>query len=244
MLSSKLSSVIFSTPFTDNVDDVPSINSHWTLEFSAFTDKSPVVHIEVDGEEEYAYFGNPYGNVSIYKLENEPNQIKLYGVVTDQMSYISYIHSNSQLNLWASATKDGYINLYTSPRCKLVRSIKVDTQNCEYIFLISSPLPSIIAIVSDNGASRILLYSINGKFLQSQEEEDIISCPIIYRELNTCEYLVYISNGKINMRTIPSLGIIKVIDNYPNIYALFFGEDKKLYIFDKTGNEINILRAF
>lgn len=50
------------------------------------------------------------------------------------MNEISYINCSNELNLWASATIDGYINLYSLPLCKLFRSIKVPTKSCEYVF--------------------------------------------------------------------------------------------------------------
>ena len=133
------------------------------LQIVPFSDRTPIVSICADKDEEFAFFGNTIGNVRIITLDKEPSKYKFYKTITDHMSAISHIDCNSELNLWASASIDGYINIYRLPLCKLIRTIKVPTKKCDFVFLSASPLPSIIVITEEKNVHEISIYSINGK---------------------------------------------------------------------------------
>ena len=208
-----------------------------------FTDKLPVVAVATDQDDEFAFFGNSIGNIRIMRIDKDPGQWKFYQLITDHLSPISYIDCSSELNLWASASIDGYINLYTLPLSKLLRSIKVPTKYCDYVFLSCSPLPSIVAICEENKVSEIFVYSINGNLLIRQKEQSLIICPIIIRDLNSNEYLAYIINESIIIRSIPTLFRQASIDEIPEIFSIFPSEDMKiLYATNKAGNQIHVIK--
>ena len=208
-----------------------------------FLDKSPVVALEVDQEDEFAFFGNEMGNIRIMKLNKDYKESKMDLTITDHLSAISHINCNSELNLWVSASVDGYINLYTLPLSKLLRCLKVDTPYCEYAFLSASPLPCIIVIGEEKNISEIFVYSINGELYLRQKEEDIIKNPIILKDLNSNEYLVYIMNESIIIRAIPTLIRQANIDDIPDLYSIHPSEDMRLlYAFDKTGRHIKVIK--
>ena len=206
-------------------------------------DKLPILAVAVDQEDEFAFFGNSIGNIRIMKMNIAPSNWKFSQIITDHLSPISYINCNSELNLWASASVDGYINLYTLPLSKLIRSLKVPTRYCDYVFLSSSPLPSIIAIGEENKVSEIFVYSINGKLLIRQKEQSLITCPIIIKDLNSNEYLAYIINESIIIRSIPTLIRQVSTDEISDIYAIFPSEDMKImYGTNKYGNQIYVIK--
>ena len=222
-----------------------------TVHLVPFTDKLPVISICVDKDEEFAFFGNTIGNVRILKLDKEPKNYKLFNTITDHTSEISHIDCNSELNLWASASIDGYINIYTSPLSKLIRSLKIPATKCDYIFLSASPLPSIVVITQEKIKekneekiiSEIFIYSINGKFLLRQKEPELLSCPKIINDLNNNDYLAYILSETIIIRSIPTLIRQTCTDPIPNIYSFYQSEDiKHLYGINKTGNEIFVIK--
>ena len=176
-------------------------------------------------------------------MDKDPSNFQFYDTITHQMSAISYIDCNSNLNLWASGSVDGYINLYTLPLSKLIRIIKVPSNNLEYVFLAESPLPTIIAITEENGVSEIFVYSINGKSLLRQKESDIINCPLMIRDMNTNNYLAYILNDTVVIRSIPNLIREVCIEGMKNLYAICPSEDMKtLYGINKNGNEIYVIK--
>ena len=228
--------------YDGKVEMVPLDTKVSPVQIIPFIDKLPILSISIDKNEEFAFFGNSLGNIRILKLEKDISKSKLCQTITDHMSSISYIDCNSELNLWASASIDGYINIYTLPLSKLIRTIKIPTEKCDYVFLSSSPLPSIIAITEENNISEIFVYSINGKFLLRQKEQDLISCPLIISDLNANNYLAYIVNDSIIIRSIPTLIRQGNID-LPNIYAIYPSEDMKyLYAINKSGSEIYIIK--
>ena len=208
-----------------------------------FLDKSPVIAVEVDQDDEFAFFGNEMGNIRIMKLNKDFKESKMDLIITDHLSAISHINCNSELNLWVSSSVDGYINLYTLPLSKLLRCIKVDTPYCDYSFLSASPLPCIIAIGEEKNVSEIFVYSINGELYLRQKEEDIIKNPIILKDLNSNEYLAYIMNESIIIRAIPTLIRQANIDDIPDLYSIHPSEDMRLlYAFDKTGRQIKVIK--
>ena len=212
-------------------------------EMIPFNEEEPICAITISKDEDYMFLGNMKGNIKVYKNDFEAKDWKPLYQLNDQMKEITYIDCNNKLNLWASSTIDGYINLYSFPQCKLFRSIKVPTKNCNYIFLSSSPLPSIIVITYEKKESEIFVYSINGYLILRQKEQGNISSPIIFKDLNSNDYLAYISNGSIFIRSLPNLILHLFIEDLQDIYTIFTNKNKTiLYAANKSASEINIIK--
>ena len=112
------------------------------------------------------------------------------------------------------------------------------------MFLASSPLPSVIVISNDNNQNEIFVYSINGSLIIRQIEQENINSPIILKDLNSNEYLAYISGNSIFIRSIPNLFLQVNIEDLINIYTICTSEDKKkLYALNHSGSEIYIIRG-
>ena len=69
--------------------------------FSPFKNSMPIVSVAIDKEEEFAFFGNSIGNISIMKIDTIPSNF--------------YIDCNNSLNFWALVSINGYINIYSLP---------------------------------------------------------------------------------------------------------------------------------
>ena len=205
----------------------------------AFKDESIVTIINTDLEEKYLFIGNDLGNISIMQIEsNNVKDWKEIYFINDQLNSISSIEINYQLNVWASASIDGYINLYTLPTCKLINSFKLDTNNpCNNIFICDSPLPSILIICQEE----IFLYSINGHKIHYQKEYSKIINPIVIKDFMKNDYLAFITNGKeISIRNISDFTLISNIEIDREIHYLFTNENNKvLYATNISGTEIN-----
>ena len=213
------------------------------IELVPFNEEIPVCVIAISKEEDYMFLGNMKGNIIVYKKDIETKNWELLYEINDQMTEISHIDCNNDLNLWASSTIDGYINLYSFPLCKLLRSIKIPTKNCIYVFLSSSPLPSIAAICDEKKESEIFVYSINGYLISRQKEQGNISSPIIFKDLNSNDYLAYISNNCIFVRSFPNLILHLMIEDLGEIYTIFPNNDKQiLYATNKSLTEIYIIK--
>ena len=210
-----------------------------------FKTEEPVFALAIDEEEKYLFAGNSIGNIIIYKIDFDAYEWEILLNNTDQLSEISHIHVNNELNLWLSATLNGYINLYTIPSFKLIRSLKTKAKNLEYAFLSTSTLPSILIINKHSKFREIYSYSINGKFLKYEKEENSLLNPIIIKDSYFNEYLVYIckNNNSIIIRNLPFLNIQNIIQNLENISCISVSEDAKLlYALSNEDDQLYVVK--
>lgn len=206
-----------------------------------FKDESPILAVTCDKDDEFIFMGNQVGNVCIFK--SCEGQIKIVNLLSDQNSPISHIYCSDELNLLATASIDGYICLYTLPLCKLVRCLKVPTENCSYVFLSDSPLPSIIVISDQENISEIFVYSINGKLYQKKEQYFKISNPLLVKGINSQDYLAFIGNDIIYIMSLPDLMVKVTNDKVNGVHSICFSEDNKiLYALNKKGNEVTVIK--
>ena len=201
-------------------------------------ESSIITTINVDFEEKYLFIGNNIGNISIISIEsNDINNWKEIHFINDQLSIINSIETNYQLNIWASSTIDGYINIYTLPQCKLTKSFKIEYDLCNNIFICDSPLPSILIICQEE----VLLYSINGNKIYYQKEYSKIINPIVIKDFIKKDFLAYITNGKeIHIRNVSDFTLISSIKIDSEIFYLFPNDNcRVLYATNQSGTEIN-----
>lgn len=218
-------------------------NKKNNYELYPFLEEKPILSVEIDREEKYLFLGNSIGNLCIYQMEQDPKNWKIIKFKNDQISPISHIYCNNDLNLWSSTTIDGYINIYTLPLCKLIRCIKVSTKKCSYAFLSSSPLPSVIVINDEENNSELFVYSINGKFMFKQQEYVHLTNPILIKDINSFEYLAFVGNNSIIIRKLPNLDIQVNFDCPPGIYSICVSEDNKnIFTIDKNGKKIALIK--
>jgi len=218
-------------------------NKKNNYELYPFIEEKPILSVEIDREEKYLFLGNSIGNLCIYQMEQEPKNWKIIKFKNDQITPISHIYCNNDLNLWSSTTIDGYINIYTLPVCKLIRCIKASTKNCSYAFLSSSPLPSVIVINDEENNSEFFVYSINGKFMFKQQEYIHLTNPILIKDINSFEYLAYVGNNSIIIRKLPNLDIQVNFDCSLGIYSICVSEDNKsIFTVDKNGKKISLVK--
>ena len=215
-------------------------------ELIPFTEESPILSLAINKNEDYLFVGNSNGNIKIYEMSENIEKSESLCLISDQQSAISHLVCNEELNLWASTSIDGYINIYTLPLCKLIRCIKVPTTKCNYAFLSAFPLPSIIIICEadeEDKQSEIFIYSINGHLFMKQMEQSLINSPQIIKDINSSDYLAYIDLNNIIIRSLPDLIIQIRIEDLPEIYTICPSEDNKvLYAINKSGDEIYVIK--
>jgi hypothetical protein len=214
------------------------------IEFRPFNEDSVVLAISVDETEKYLLIGNSKGNVVLYEINLEEKKFERKLLIYEQLTPISHIYCSSQLNLWVSASIDGCINIYTLPLCKLVRSIKIETQKCSYAFLADSPLPCIVIICNEGEADSIYSYSINGKLISKKTEDNKINKPIIIKDAYFNSYLAYLSGKVFNVINLPQLEYVVNVDNLKDPYNFCTSEDMSMVnVFNKNGSEVTLIRG-
>ena len=213
-------------------------------ELYPFLEEKPILSVEIDSEEVYLFLGNSIGNVCIYQINQDISQWKKLYLKTEHFNKISHIHCNNELNLWCSTSINGYINLYTLPLCKLIRTIKVQTKKCSYSFISSSPLPILIIINDEENNSELYVYSINGKFILKHQEYIHINNPIIIKDIYSFEYLAFSNKNNIIIKKLPNLDIVVNIDCEEDVYSFCFSNDNKnIFAFDKNGKKIYLIKG-
>jgi len=145
----------------------------------------PIVVLKIDKEEKYVFAGSTNGSIFIYKI-NEINW-NLHKVLYDHSKQITSISISNTLNAFASSSTDGFVNIYTLPDAKILRSISKNNVPIEKVFLSAFPLPCLV-ILSNN---ILTTYGINGYMVLSEVEENDILSPKVFTDRNHIDYLVY-----------------------------------------------------
>ena len=102
----------------------------------------------------------------------EENENTNYCKLCDHYKQIKYIDYNPRLNMFLTYALDGFINIYTFPKIKFIRAIKVDDyyEKDDYlkkVVLISNPFPMIFC----HSDSKMFVFSINGELIRSRKIE-------------------------------------------------------------------------
>ena len=175
-------------------------------------DKSIITALEINKSENILYLGTDKGSIIIYKIKDK---IHFHKIFRNNYKRINYIQNNDYLSMFITCSEDGFINLYSFPKCDLVGSI-YNKNICEYVFLFNFPLPSFSTFSKSN--SKFLCYTLNGNEINLNEfnsnlndndiEDEQIFNPIVYTNKFN-DYLIYISNfTDIVIRKAPYLDII------------------------------------
>lgn len=138
------------------------------------------------------YLGSTIGIVSIFKIyekEKESKWIKHLDLF-DHTKEITSIFISNQLNALATASLDGYVNLYTFPNFHLIRAIKLSNGiPADYVFLSNSPLPCVC--IFSKYKKTFYVYTVNGKkiYQVSDEIENLLS-PQVFTDISFNDFLV------------------------------------------------------
>ena len=86
----------------------------------------PIEIMKMTSDEKLLFCGTKYGNTIIFEV-NGPN-LKINKVLYDHSDYITSININETLNMFATSSKDGYINIYILPSFSMIRSVLISNK--------------------------------------------------------------------------------------------------------------------
>ena len=224
-------------------------------------DKSVITALAIDKDEKYIIYGTKKGSIVIYTIErNVKNFNKLSTYFQSHPDFsINYISINSDLNLFADCAYDGYVNIYSLPKYKLIRSIYINPINkniifnLDFVFLSAQPLASVV--VYSNEASNFKSFSINGneQYIEknsSEKNDGILTgmiSPIIFTDSLFNDYLLYIMYNKtILISKFPSMQITafikpKINENVYLTNLCITADLKYIYVLDEFNNSIYVI---
>ena len=138
---------------------------------------NPITHMKIDLSETFVICANKIGTIYIFII-NKLNKGEwiLHKTLHDNQKEITSIDLNENLNIFATCDKEGFINLYTLPTCKLFNSYRLNanifnnsntTNNNLYadnVIIFHSPLPSLIFYIKSRKS--LCVFSINFHFIK------------------------------------------------------------------------------
>ena len=221
--------------------------------------EGPIVVMEMTKDEKILLCGTKIGYIICFSVEGPNLEIK--NKMFLHKDEITSININDNLNMFATSSLDGYINMHILPSFDLVRSIKVSIANHYYanddddnlfyannVFLSSCPLPCVVTFISSKRLFRI--FTINGEYVGDIEEtnnSNYIKSFVIFNDLNFQEYIIYgTDDGKIKIRKFPNMDLINNAQpsDCEDIISLDISPDKKYcYIWLKK-NEMIVIKDY
>ena len=180
----------------------------------------PIVTMEISKDEKYLICGTKFGYIIGFKINEDRLESKCN--LNTHSEEITSIAINDNLNMFASASMDGFIMLYVLPSFSLVRSIELNIKfnenddeflYADNIFLSSSPLACLSIFISSKKLFKV--FSINGEFIcevQETEYTSKINCYVIFSNLEFQEFLIYgTDDGLIKIRSFPFMDLINSV---------------------------------
>ena len=190
-----------------------------------------------------------------FKSTNQQRKWKCISLINDHYSEITAISIKEELNILVSCDKEGYVNIYTVPKFKFVRSFKLKSYT-EYIFISDTPLPCIVTFANKEFQS----FTLNGSNIQIDNfDKLLLRCPIreegsqkedinafcYYRHHTWNEILIVATTyGHLQLRTFPEMKILQSIPipNYKkdDISGLFVLNERIIVVVTVEG-KVHIL---
>ena len=89
---------------------------------------------------------------------------------------INYLFLSDELNAFASCSEDKYVNIYSLPNCNIIHSLEIEEP--EFVLLSGKPLP--VCVIYSKKNQKLLVYSVNGHFINEVKVDNKPQYPIIY----------------------------------------------------------------
>ena len=188
---------------------------------------SPIIHMKIDLSETFVICASKMGIIYIFIIDNS-NKGKwiLYKKLYDYQNEITSISINENLNIFAVSDKDGYINLYTLPVCKLFNSYKIN----DNIFPNNLSLSNINQLSSISSALIYIPLNIHANHVIISHSP--LPCLIVYIESRKSIIIFsinfhFIKEVKLGYEIVPN-GIKKYNDYFGKDYLFIYNQDKKV----------------
>jgi WD40 repeat protein len=223
----------------------------------------PIVLMKMTKDEKLLFCGTNFGNIIIFDVKG--TDLKINKVLFTHNNTITSISINENLNMFASSSIDGYINIYILPSFSIVRSIaiskkvKCDINDYDYkeqkgneflyadnIFLSSTPLPCLTIYILNKRIFKS--YSINGEFISQVEEENDagnLKNPLMFQNLNFHDFLIYgTDDGYVKIRSFPGMKLISSIKPFEGqeIKALELSPDNRFCFIWSHKDKIAVIK--
>ena len=191
----------------------------------------------------YLICGDIMGNITILEKDPSSDLFKIINTIDAHSAQISHIHYNKDIKCFVTSSYDGFASLYRVPKCEVVNSYKISTERISNTFISNSPVPCIVSFISTK--KQLITIGINNrKVLHEFVEENPILSPIIVKDGNQFDYLIYISNFKdFSVMQLPELEKVLNIQTGIELFLLSFNLSTKTIIgYNDDGSRIAMVK--
>ena len=188
---------------------------------------SPITHMKIDLSETFVICASKMGVIYIFIIDNSnKGEWILYKKIYDYQNEITSISINENLNVFAVSDKDGYINLYTLPACKLFNSYKIN----DMIFPNNLSLSK--ANYSSSMSSTLIYIPLNTHANHVIISQSPLPCLIVYIESRKSLIIFsinfhFIKEVKLGYEIVPN-GIKKYNDYFGKDYLFIYNKNEKV----------------
>jgi hypothetical protein len=189
---------------------------------------SPITQMKIDLSETFVICTNKIGIIYIFTINpTNKGEWSLKQVIQDNQKEISCLDLNENLNIFVTCDKEGYINLYTFPECKLFNSYKLN----------DSTFPSNINIIDVSISTSMPMISIQNNIYVDNViiSQTPLPCLIFYIKSRKS-----LSVFSINFHFIKEIKLAyEIVPNGIKKYSDYFSEDF-LFIYNSNEKVIEI----
>ena len=209
------------------------------------SDKSPIINVSINEDENFALLSNILGIIHIYDVNKNIWNFKFNLIIHNKI--INDIFISNDMNVFISSSKDNFVNIITIPSCKLIRSFYV--KKPKFSFLSECPLP--VSLIYSEESEEFIIYSVNGHLINRIKESGFDDIPIFFSDYKFCDYIIYLKNCSLILRSFPYLDVVYNITLYydvvyhfkmdisPNKNSLFLLDENSKYILKLKDNNNN-----
>ena len=174
--------------------------------------------------------GDIMGNITILEKDPSSDLFKIINTIDAHSKQISHIHYNKDIKCFVASSYDGFASLYRVPKCEVVNSYKISTEHINNTFISNCPVPCIVSFIAKK--KQLVTIGINNrKVLHEFVEENPILSPIIVKDGNQFDYLIYISNFKdFSVMQLPELEKVLNIQTGIELFLVSFNLTTKTII--------------
>ena len=207
-------------------------------------EKPPITFIYITSDETKAFCGLMNG--ILYKFEiasSDANDNKdKWNLIYQTHAHskeITCINHSTTLQVVATTSYDGYVNIYKETDLKLMRSVYIHDYEIDKVILVASPLPSFVVYSMNKKLWKI--FGINSiQSIKDVDTNETLTCYKIIKDHTFSYFIVYGNDkGEVVIAKLPFLEVIKreiVFDDNEKVRWIEVSEDlKTIYMIGDNG---------
>ena len=177
---------------------------------------SPVTSIECVSKSNAILFGTQQGTMMVFEILHKRDKfnLNLIDIKNDHSDEIIVITFNENLQIFATASYDEYIFVYTFPNIKCIRSFYFSNFYANKIIISTNPLPMFVFYCEEINGFK--LFTINGSKIEVEEDYILRAKTVTsFAKFTDCQYcdhlIIGTEDGYVIIMEFPKLKIETIV---------------------------------